>query len=163
MTCLFNVVILGLLRKYCSNAGMFFFNQSTLLWGQSDLGNRTRGGLYRGCGSVPSWHRHSISNRFGIYGNTYISFPRYLYVLYMWFTFEMLDKYVMVVEGSKFSKVQFQLASKVEANFFFLLNFYATFAADGVPPMTHFQALHYWYKFSGMNWCNLMAFTNKSY
>ena len=30
--------------------------------------------------------------------------------------------------------------SQVEANFLFLLNFYATFASEGVPPMTHFQA-----------------------
>jgi len=34
--------------------------------------------------------------------------------------------------------------SEVEANFLFLLNFYATFAAEGVPPMTHFQANCYY-------------------
>jgi len=28
---------------------------------------------------------------------------------------------------------------EVEANFLFLLNFYATFAAEGVPPMSAYQ------------------------
>ena len=32
---------------------------------------------------------------------------------------------------------------EVENNFIFLVNFYATFAADGVPPMSHFQASQY--------------------
>ena len=31
--------------------------------------------------------------------------------------------------------------SKVEANFLFLVNFYATFAADGVPAFSCFQAV----------------------
>lgn len=35
---------------------------------------------------------------------------------------------------------------QVEQNFAFLLNFYATFAAEGVPPMSDFQVVYfYWF------------------
>ena len=41
---------------------------------------------------------------------------------------------------------------EVENNFVFLVNFYATFAGDGVPPMSHFQATNHIRSCDGC-WC----------
>jgi hypothetical protein len=63
------------------------------------------------------------------------------------------------------SKSDTRCKSEVEANFLFLLNFYATFAADGVPAISCFQAVVktcWWHMYlfstsSGLMFLNLCA------